>query len=309
VDDHRDVLVAVSAMLSDDFDVVGVATDGTQALDMARQVRPDVIVLDVDMPRLDGFQTCRALEQRGSPPVPVVFLSAHGADEIVGEAFRCGGRGYVLKSRAGRDLAGALDQVLLGRLFVPSLTSLLELSNGGIHAMQLHDGMESFLDGLAVFFDVALQRGDATCVISTRQVREGLGDRLRARGWDIGGSSGRERCLVIDAADALDSFMRNGRPDADRLAETAAELDQFRLAVGDGPTPRLTIFGDMSMLLSANGNAEAAVALERLWSTVTNGLPFLTLCGYTTSCFHDPVRNLWADVCAEHAALSHATGV
>jgi CheY-like chemotaxis protein len=148
-------------MLSDDFDVAGVATDGTQALETARQVHPDVIVLDVDMPGLDGFQTVRALEQGGLATTPIVFLSMHDADEIVSEAFRCGGRGYVLKTRVGRDLVNALHQALLGRVFVPSLGALLQLANGGVHAMQLHDGVESFLDGLAAFFDLALQRGDA----------------------------------------------------------------------------------------------------------------------------------------------------
>ena len=82
-----------------------------------------MIVLDINMPGLDGFQTKRALEQAGSR-APVVFLSALDADDYVSEAFRCGGRGYVLKAHLARDLASALDQVLLGRMFVPSLTSL-----------------------------------------------------------------------------------------------------------------------------------------------------------------------------------------
>src|SRR5262245_560974 len=83
VDDHRQVLDAVSAMLADDFDVVGVATDGSQALDTVRQVDPDVIVLDVDMPGLDGFQTLRAFKRGGLPTPPAVFLSMHDADDII----------------------------------------------------------------------------------------------------------------------------------------------------------------------------------------------------------------------------------
>jgi AmiR/NasT family two-component response regulator len=55
VDDHRDILDRVSALLVDDFDVAGLATDGRQALDLARQVDPDVIVLDINMPGLDGL--------------------------------------------------------------------------------------------------------------------------------------------------------------------------------------------------------------------------------------------------------------
>ena len=296
-------------MLADDFDVVGVATDGSQALQTARRVDPDVIVLDVDMPGLDGFQILRALKQEGLAATPAVFLSMHEADEIIDAAFQCGARGYVVKSRLGRDLASALDQALLGGLFVPSLTSLFRLTHASMHAMQVHRDVETFLDGLAFFFDLALRRGDATCVIASEPVREGLGVRLRARGWHVGGSSGHKRILVIDAADALNRFMRNGLPDADRLAEIAAELDQYRIAVAEGPTSRLTIFGNLVMSLTSDGNAIAAIALERHWNTLTHGLPFVTLCGYATSCFHDDVPTLWSDACAEHSVLSHASDV
>src|SRR5262245_42675273 len=210
-------------MLSDDFDVVGVATSGAEAVDMLPQAQPDVIVLDGDMPGLRGFETVRAFERARLPKTPVVFLSMHEADEIVGEAFRCGGLGYVMKSRVSRDLPTALDQALRGRRFVPSLTSLFELVSDRGHVMQVHHGVESFLDGAAAFFNVALRRGDATCLIGTERIRQGVADRLRRRGWNVGGSSGHKRCLIIDAADALPRFMRNGLPDRDRLAEIAAE--------------------------------------------------------------------------------------
>ena len=61
MDDNRRFLNGVSALLAQAFDVVGVATDGLQALDAVRLLEPDVIVLDVDMPKFDGLQTCRAL--------------------------------------------------------------------------------------------------------------------------------------------------------------------------------------------------------------------------------------------------------
>src|SRR5688572_14758792 len=182
VDDHRQVLDTLSSMLARDFDVVGVATDGRQAIDAARHANPDVIVLDVEMPGFDGFQTFRALERELSPKPPVVFLSMHDEEDIIGEAFKCGGRGYVRKSRVGRDLPTALHQAVQGRMFVPSLTSLFPLANGAGHAMQLHDGSGSFLDGVAGFFDLALRRGDATLVLATERIREDLAARLNERG-------------------------------------------------------------------------------------------------------------------------------
>ena len=305
MDDHRQVLDTVSAMLSGDFNVVGTATDGAQAVETANQFKPDVIVLDVNMPGLDGFQTCRALGSSGLAGTPIVFLSMHDADEIVGEAFRCGGRGYVLKTRVGNDLASALDHALNGRVFVPSLSSLLRLATGTVHAMQMHDDVTSFVDGLAAFFDLALRRGDATYVIATREIREGIDDRLRARGWDVGGSSGHKRYLAVDAEDALSRCMRNGLPDPDRVAEIAVELDQYRRAVCDRPDSRLTVFGNMVMALHAGGNTRAMGALERDWNRMTRGMPILTLCGYRSTCFHES-SGLWSEACAEHWAISHA---
>lgn len=292
-------------MLSSKFEVAGAATSGAEAVERAHHVKPDAIVLDVNMPGLDGFQTCRALESSGFAETPIVFLSMHDADEIVGEAFRCGGRGYVLKTRVGNDLSSALNHALGGRVFVPSLSSLLRLATGSAHAMQLHDDVESFVDDVAAFLDLALRRGDATCVIATSEIREGIGDRLRARGWDVGGSSGHKRYLAVDAADALNRFMHNGLPDPDRLAEIAVELDQYRRAVCDAPGSRLTVFGNMVMALHAGGNTRAMIALEKEWNRLTHGLPILTLCGYGSTCFHDN-PGLWSEACAEHWAVSHA---
>ena len=308
VDDHPGVLDGVSALLADDFDVAGLATDGRQALDLARQIDPDVIVLDINMPGLDGFQTKRALEQAGSR-APVVFLSAVDADDYVGEAFRCGGRGYIPKLRLARNLASAVDQVLLGRLFVPSLTSLYDLAKDGGHAMQVHGDVECFLDGLASFFNLALRRGDATCVIGTDEVREGLSRRLRAAGWDVDGPSGHKRYLSIDTTDALSRFMRNGLPDAEIVADIALELDQYRRDVSEGESSRLTIFGNMVVPLIAAGNPTAAIALESHWTRLTHALPFLTLCGYPASCFHAYGPDVWSNACHQHWAVGHTNDI
>ena len=102
-DDHALMRESVSAMLSRDFDVVAVASDGEQALAAARRTDPDVVVLDITMPGLDGFQTARALA-RSRTRAKVVFLSALDGDDYVAEAFASGGRGYVSKARTPFDV-------------------------------------------------------------------------------------------------------------------------------------------------------------------------------------------------------------
>src|SRR5215212_9679484 len=81
-DDHPTFLERVSRFLAGAFDVVGLASDGRQALDLTRRLRPDVVVLDVAMPELDGFQTLEHL-RRESPETKVVFLTMHREDEFV----------------------------------------------------------------------------------------------------------------------------------------------------------------------------------------------------------------------------------
>ena len=301
VDDHRDVLDRLSAMLDGQFEIAGVAGDGHEGLEIARNVSPDLIVLDINMPRLDGFQTIGALTAAGVR-TPVVFLSLLDDDETISEAFRRGGRGYVLKSRLSQDLPHALEQVRNGRLFAPTLTSMSRLAENGGHGMQVYRDLPLFLDGLAALFDDALRRGDATCVISDNEVRQGLRMRLRDRGFTL---DGHARYMALDAAEALSGFMRNGRPDAAQLANIAAELDRYRAGVTEGGNGRLTIFGNMSAVLSAAGNADGAMELEGLWDSLTHDLPFFTVCGYDSACFtHD--TGLVSNACARHWAVSQA---
>ena len=306
VDDHRGVLDRVSALLSHDYDVVGTATDGRDALDSIRTADPDAVILDVNMPGLSGFQTMRALEQSQSR-ARVVFLSMMDADDEIREAFRCGGRGYVVKTRMYGDLGSAIDQVLAGRQFAPTLTSMLTLTDGGGHAMQLYGETGPFLDELEAFFDLSLRRGDATCIIGPADIRDGLASRLQVHGWDVGRLGGHRRYLEADAAESLHRFMRNGLPDAGILASIVEELDQYRRAESQSASSRLTIFGNMATCLIGDGNVEAALALERTWHELTQHLPFFTVCGYLTSSFSDDVA--YSHVCGAHSAINHSNNI
>jgi DNA-binding NarL/FixJ family response regulator len=304
VDDNAQLLQVVSGLLAPDFEIVGTATDGGQALWTAPQLDPDVVVLDIEMPGLNGFETARALTQT-QVRASVVFLSSYHADELVHEAFACGGRGYVVKTSLGSILASALDHVLAGRRFAPSLTSMLSPSVGGEHAMRLYHDDNSLLNGLADFFDGALRRGDATCILTPREVRDRLGSQLRARGWHVGGSSGNRRYLEADPVAALDRVMIDGFPDADRLAAVVDELDQYRRDTAESPDRRLTLFGNMATLLNLPENSEAALAVERLWSRLTEGRPFFSICAYSTQCFHDE-EGSFPHICDRHSAMSYA---
>jgi len=107
------------------LEVVGEATDGVTALDQIRSLRPQVAVLDIDMPELDGFGVVRALRQERLQ-VEIVFLTIHRDEEFFNEAINLGAKGYVLKDSALTDIVNCIRSVASGKDYVsPTLTSLL----------------------------------------------------------------------------------------------------------------------------------------------------------------------------------------
>ena len=119
-DDHPGVLEHVSRILADDYEVVGAFSDGRAAVDAAFQLQPDLVVLDIMMPELDGFHAARELRQRGSS-AKVIFLTIQQDEEYVSAAMESGGVAYVLKSRMYSDLIRAIRQALAGNVFVSEL--------------------------------------------------------------------------------------------------------------------------------------------------------------------------------------------
>jgi CheY-like chemotaxis protein len=302
-DDYPQVLESVSGLLSTDFDVVATATHGLQAVDLALRLQPDIVVLDVAMPGLDGFQTAQALRQHGSR-ARVVFLTMHQTDEFVSAAMSAGGHGYVLKSRIYSDLASAIDHAFDGRRFVPFLTSLSTLA-GGQHTVQLHMNDRFFLDELSRFVDSALRSGEPVVVVAGETTRVGLAHRLHAQEWDLEGLASHGQFVPHDSAAALSRVMHSGQPDRDVLAEMVDDLERTRLAWASRPDCRLTMVGDLSVGLCRNGDVAAAIELEGIWDDLTSGLPVFTVCPYPVDCFEHVGAELFGRVCAAHSAVTH----
>jgi DNA-binding NarL/FixJ family response regulator len=100
-----------------DLTVVGMAADGVEAVEKARQLKPDLILLDIGLPGLDGIEAARRIAS-SAPQSKIIFITENHDSDIVKEALNTGARGYVLKSRAACDLMPAIDAVLRGETFV-----------------------------------------------------------------------------------------------------------------------------------------------------------------------------------------------
>ncbi len=118
VDDHPVVRQGLKTLLEGQagWEVVGEASDGLEALDKADSLQPDVMVLDITMPRLNGLEACRLLRGRTTRP-EILIVTQHDSPQMMREALDAGARGYVVKSNAARDLLEAVKAVSQHRVF------------------------------------------------------------------------------------------------------------------------------------------------------------------------------------------------
>jgi DNA-binding NarL/FixJ family response regulator len=100
-----------------DLQVVGQASDGIEAVQKAVKLKPDLVLMDIGLPYLNGIEAARQIREL-DPDAKIIFLTQETADDVVEEAFSLGAQGYVFKIKAGIDLLPAIEAVVLGRQFV-----------------------------------------------------------------------------------------------------------------------------------------------------------------------------------------------
>ena len=121
-DDHTLIAEAFQKLLEPACDVVGTVNDGRALIAAARDLRPEVIVLDMAMPLLNGLDAARFIKKM-DPSIKLVFVTVTEDPDIAAEAFRAGGSAYVLKRSAGAELLTAISEVLKGRSYVTPLVT------------------------------------------------------------------------------------------------------------------------------------------------------------------------------------------
>src|SRR5437762_5422345 len=131
-DDHRMLREAFEKLLEPDCDILGAVADGRALLDAAPELCPDIVVLDIAMPLLNGLDAARQLK-RQMPAVKIIFLTVSEDPDVAAEAFRTGASGYLLKNSAASELLQAVREVSQGRSYVTPLATQ------GLVSTILHD--------------------------------------------------------------------------------------------------------------------------------------------------------------------------
>src|SRR5262245_44046123 len=116
-DDHEIVAEGLATLLRGEFALVGTVANGSELIEAARRLRPDVIVTDVSMPGMSGLDALRRLKANGLG-TKVIFLTMHADAELAAEALRAGASGFLVKRAAGKELIAAIRTVLGGRTYV-----------------------------------------------------------------------------------------------------------------------------------------------------------------------------------------------
>ena len=133
VDDHPTVRQGLSLLFggAEDVELVGTVEDGEEALNAIEQLQPEVVIMDVRLPGIDGISALRRIQQK-APGVKSVVFSAYGDKRLLSDAISAGARGYVMKGSPPEDLLRAVRTVSQGKPFVdPSLSPTLLMTNGG----------------------------------------------------------------------------------------------------------------------------------------------------------------------------------
>lgn len=227
------------------WQVIGQGSDGLEAVQRAQDLQPDLIVLDIGLPTINGIEAARRI-RTVAPDSKILFLSENNSVEIAEEAFRTGADAYLVKSTAAQKLVPALDAVLQGDRFVclglanHDLISLRDrISGKPSHQVEFYKGDSLFVDGFATAVEAALRTANAMVVIASESHLAGIQQRLRSDGVDIDAAVERKRYIPLELTDYLSTVDGHaaGRLAGDAfslIAEMvlAAKKEHFHVAVG-----------------------------------------------------------------------------
>ena len=274
---------------------VAEAADGLEAVRKAKKLNPELILLDIGLPRLNGIEVAKRV-QSFAPTTKILFCSQESSPDVVREALTRG-FGYVHKLGAGIDLLPAFNAVLSGRRFV---SSNLEPNQAIAVRAPRHEILfcsddTAILDGLTRFVAAALKGGNAGIVWATDSHRSNLLQNLRLHGVDVDAAIRQGTYIAADVSEP---------PDAARIVASINTLKEAAAKTGN-THPRVAVCGERAGLLWAEGKTDSAIRLEQSLNQLAKSHEIDILCTYPSpAAQHQQDDDAVRAVCAEHSAVS-----
>ena len=330
VDDFPEWQQFVRAILEarENLKVIAFAEDGVQAVRKAQELQPDLVLLDIGLPRLNGLEAARQI-RKISPNTRILFCSQESSGDVVEEALKLGARGYLTKSD-GHELLHAVEAVLHGNQFVvsrslahPAISTPLDRQpddrpssvepsprparkreTDHVHELVSYRTSDSLVDSFARFVEAALKLGNPVIVLATEAHRTSLYGKLQAGESDIANAVQEGTYISMDAEETLSAFMVNDWPDPARFFKAVGDLVTQAVKAAKGTRVRVAACGECAPLLWEQGKPYAAIQLERLWDEVAMRYDIDILCGYVLSDFRRRENSyIFERICAEHTAI------
>lgn len=345
---NRDCNVNIRFLVADDFSpwrrfvsslilprmpewhIVCEVADGLEAVIKAQELKPDIILMDVGLPGLNGIEAARQISKVAADS-KILFLSAFDSLEVVEEALNTGASGYVSKLDAANELTMAVQAVLQGKRFVSCRLKgdlVAEAEDVPVSDKPAHDEPQGWrlvqsppmeftrrhevlfysddvvlLEGVTRFIGAALKFGNAAIVFATKVHRDMLLEELKAQDVDADVCIQNGAFVALDAADTLSMFMVHDRPDQDRFLESFGNLIASASKAARAKHPRVAIFGEGAALLWAEGKREAAIQLEHLGDDLARTRKVDILCAYPFNLHIQGDKHWFEAIRAEHSAV------
>jgi DNA-binding NarL/FixJ family response regulator len=310
-----------------DLEVIGELSDGLAAVQKAEELYPDLILLDIGLPSLNGIEAARQIRKH-LPKSKIIFMSQESSAGVVREALGLGASGYVVKKNAGSELLAAVEAVLQDKQFVsegvkgydpeeardrsfPAEVPPPDAHSGSrkteithCHEVEFYSDEELLLERFGRFVAAALKAGKAAIVIATERHRAGLVQKLQVHGVDVPAAIEAGRYIPLSVADTLSNFMVEDKLDPIRFAKVASDLLSRAAKTVNGEYRRVTACGECAPELWAKGMAEAAIRLEQQWDEVAKTYGVNILCAYPVNSFRGDGNNkIFKRICAEHSVV------
>ena len=215
------------------FQLIGEVADGLEAVQFAQQLQPDLILLDIGLPSLNGIEAAQRIREV-SANSKILFVSEHRSADIIRKALSTGAGGYVVKADLAGELLSAIHAVFRGEQFVSAsfknrnyvdnaepagpdqLVAPLRSQNVECHNFRLYADNSSFVNGFVQSIELALENGNASVVLATKSHRSELLQKLAADGVDVDAAVEGRLLTLLDVADALSTFKIEAVTDENR---------------------------------------------------------------------------------------------
>lgn len=312
-----------------EMQIIGEATDGLEAVQKAELLQPDLILLDIGLPSLNGLEAARRINGV-SPKSKILFVSQDLSLDIAEAAFHTTAVGYLVKSGAARELLPAVRAVLQGKQFVSGSlgahsfggsthaptdqhhhrNNIVENSHPvkvatiGHHKAGFYFDERSLLDDITQFIGASLKVGNSAIAVATKSHHEGLLRKLQASGLDIGAAVEQDRFIACDAAETMSMSIHEGILDAVRFMSCFGDLVRKAAKNATGERPRVAVYGEGAYLLWIQGNPSATITDEKLCNRLVETYDVDMLCGYLLENGQGAMDdNLFHQICAEHSSF------